>query len=78
MDYYLEDKLISVKCGKLFLVILFDLDDFKDINDILGYFVGDIVIKKIVKIFVSVSSKYEFLVCYGGDEFLIIISKYEK
>ncbi|WP_269059428.1 GGDEF domain-containing protein [Acholeplasma laidlawii] len=33
MDYYLDDKLIRAKRGKLFSAILFDLDDFKDIND---------------------------------------------
>ncbi|NWH12024.1 GGDEF domain-containing protein [Acholeplasma laidlawii] len=78
MDYYLEDKLISAKRGKPFSAILFDLDDFKDINDTLGHSVGDIAIKKTAKILASASSKHEFLARYGGDEFLIITSKYEK
>lgn len=78
MDYYLEDKLLGVKRGKPFTAILFDLDDFKDINDIFGHSVGDDAIKKTAKILASASSKNEFLARYGGDEFLIITSKYEK
>ncbi|PII04067.1 hypothetical protein B9P96_003085 [Acholeplasma laidlawii] len=58
MDYYLEDKLISAKRGKPFSAILFDLDDFKDINDTLGHSVGDIAIKKTAKILASASSKH--------------------
>lgn len=78
MDYYLDEKLIRAKQGKPFTAILFDLDDFKDINDTLGHSVGDIAIKKTAKILASASSKNEFLARYGGDEFLIITSKYEK
>lgn len=78
MDYYLDEKLIRAKQGKPFTAILFDLDDFKDINDKLGHSVGDIAIKKTAKILASASSKNEFLARYGGDEFLIITSKYEK
>lgn len=78
MDYYLDEKLKRTKRGKPFSAILFDLDDFKDINDTLGHSVGDIAIKKTAKILASASSKNEFLARYGGDEFLIITSKYEK
>ncbi|WIF88645.2 GGDEF domain-containing protein [Acholeplasma laidlawii] len=78
MDYYLDEKLIRAKRGKPFSAILFDLDDFKDINDTLGHSVGDIAIKKTAKILANASSKNEFLARYGGDEFLIITSKYEK
>lgn len=75
MDYYLDDKLLGVKRGKPFAAILFDLDDFKDINDTLGHSIGDEAIKKTAKLLAKAISKSEFLARYGGDEFLIITSK---
>lgn len=56
----------------LFLVI-FDVDNFKMINDQNGHLVGDRVLTKIGEIFKSVLRETDKAFRYGGDEFIIIL-----
>jgi diguanylate cyclase (GGDEF)-like protein len=56
----------------LFLV-MFDVDQFKMINDQNGHLVGDQVLTRISDIFKSVLRKTDKAFRYGGDEFLIIM-----
>ncbi len=58
------------KVGVLFI----DLDNFKEINDVLGHHVGDLVLKKIAKKLKSVIRKSDILSRLGGDEFTVIIN----
>jgi len=51
---------------------MFDIDDFKCINDNFGHKIGDYVIKKIVRITQSTIRKSDIIGRYGGDEFLVI------
>lgn len=59
--------------GKILLTI-FDIDDFKSINDIYGHQTGDHIIKKVSEILIKYSKKGEFPIRYGGDEFVLISS----
>ena len=60
------------KSGKMSL-ILFDLDNFKKVNDIHGHVVGDIVLKTIVEnTKSSLNPDYTFA-RYGGEEFAILL-----
>lgn len=57
--------------------IVFDVDNFKSINDSYGHLVGDEVIKQLGKTCLDlISSKNEFVARYGGDEFVIILRNY--
>ena len=47
----------------VFSIMMFDIDDFKKINDNLGHLVGDESLRK-----------NDYIGRYGGDEFLIILS----
>lgn len=53
-------------------VAMIDVDDFKHINDTYGHGAGDIVLKKIVEVIQSGIRETDFVVRYGGDEFLLI------
>jgi len=53
-------------------ILMFDIDDFKCINDNFGHKIGDYVIKKIVRITQSTIRKSDIIGRYGGDEFLVI------
>lgn len=71
------DKLSRKRKGE-FSAIVFDIDDFKDINDLYGHIYGDrvlIVISKILE--KSAGNKKITCIRYGGDEFIVITPKEE-
>ncbi len=53
--------------------ILFDIDDFKYVNDVYGHYAGDMVIKEIGRILLKYSNETFHAIRFGGDEFIIII-----
>ncbi len=54
-------------------ILMFDIDDFKNINDTYGHDVGDIVLMDIAKILKS-SVRITDIACrWGGEEFMILL-----
>ncbi len=58
-------------CG----VALIDIDNFKLINDSLGYLVGDEVLKKVVETIQTSIRQNDEVGRYGGEEFLIVFKE---
>lgn len=56
----------------LFL-LMFDIDDFKKINDTFGHNVGDSVLKELVKLVSQSIRKSDIFVRWGGEEFAILL-----
>jgi diguanylate cyclase (GGDEF)-like protein len=56
-------------------MIIFDIDNFKNINDTYGHNIGDYVLKKIVDIAKETIRKIDYLIRWGGEEFMIISSE---
>jgi diguanylate cyclase (GGDEF)-like protein len=54
-------------------VLLFDLDNFKEINDTFGHAVGDRVLTQVAAVMARETREGDFVVRYGGDEFLIVM-----
>lgn len=54
-------------------VILFDVDNFKTINDFYGYQVGDVILKDISKLTIETMRSIDEIGRYGGEEFLVIL-----
>jgi diguanylate cyclase (GGDEF)-like protein len=54
-------------------VIMFDLDDFKQINDDLGHAAGDVVLIEISRIMLKNLRKSDFAYRWGGEEFLVLL-----
>jgi diguanylate cyclase (GGDEF)-like protein len=54
-------------------IMLLDIDNFKEINDILGHVYGDEVLKKVAKELIKIQDEKLFISRFGGDEFLILI-----
>jgi diguanylate cyclase (GGDEF)-like protein len=52
----------------------FDLDDFKNINDIYGHAAGDTVLKSVAQILSLQSRRNEELYRLGGDEFALLVA----
>lgn len=58
------------------LVILFiDLDNLKYYNDTYGHQIGDLILIKFAEILKNNSGKEDFIIRYGGDEFIMLCSR---
>lgn len=56
-----------------YILIMFDLDRFKRLNDSYGHLFGDQVLKKICKVISGDIKKIDKFGRYGGEEFLILL-----
>ena len=57
------------------VILFFDADRFKQVNDTYGHTVGDICLKNIASILLSVYGKHGSCYRIGGDEFCVILDK---
>ena len=60
----------------LTMVVLFDVDDFKRINDTYGHNFGDAVLKDVGKLIKETYQEYGFCYRTGGDEFSVLLHDY--
>jgi len=58
--------------GVDYLLLFFDLDDFKEINDRYGHGVGDRVLVQVRWLLENTFRESDDLVRWGGDEFLVV------
>ncbi len=66
-----------VRCGRASCgLVLFDIDDFKKVNDLLGHNAGDRALKMIVSTVARVIRDRDSFIRWGGDEFLIILTAF--
>ena len=59
--------------GSQLVLMMFDLDDFKPINDQYGHACGDEVLKQVAKTLSSQLRRNEVLYRIGGDEFALLL-----
>ena len=62
----------SARTRESFVVAMFDLDGFKQINDERGHPEGDLILKKTAAALSGVVRQGDVLGRYGGDEFLLV------
>ncbi|MGM0534025.1 MAG: diguanylate cyclase [Campylobacterota bacterium] len=61
--------------GDIFSVIMYDIDNFKKINDTYGHKVGDDVLKQMSAMVQKSIRTTDFLFRIGGEEFIILLAK---
>ena len=54
-------------------LLMCDLDDFKQVNDRYGHLMGDFVLSQVAAILKSCVRGSDYIVRYGGDEFLLVL-----
>ena len=64
--------------GEKVAVMVFDLDNFKTVNDSLGHNYGDDLLKHVAQIFQSQVRSEDTVSRQGGDEFTIVLSGMRK
>jgi len=55
-------------------LILFDLDEFKPINDTFGHLAGDRILRDIGSLFIRRTRGDDLVARYGGDEFVMLVA----
>ena len=71
--FELNKRRLEKSLVKGFSLILFDIDDFKQVNDIYGHLMGDFTIRHIASIIKGNVRVSDTCFRYGGDEFAIIL-----
>ena len=59
-------------------LICFDLDNFKNCNDLLGHLEGDTVLRRVGEMLKKITRKSDKAFRYGGDEFFIILPESDR
>ena len=59
--------------GLSLIVVLFDLDDFKQINDQYGHSAGDLALKSFAELLSRSTRGSDLAVRWGGDEFMLLL-----
>jgi diguanylate cyclase (GGDEF)-like protein len=63
----------SARSGRGFCLLMMDLDDLKTINDRLGHFYGDRVLRGVGKVITLGVRQIDTAARYGGDEFVVLL-----
>lgn len=73
-DKNIELLKLEARSKNLYLgVIIFDIDDFKKVNDTYGHSCGDNVLIELVKLIKKNIRKSDVLIRWGGEEFMLLI-----
>ena len=59
-------------------IVMIDLDDFKMINDTYGHLIGDAYLREFARFLIRSFKGKDFIVRYGGDEFIIVLTDVGK
>jgi diguanylate cyclase (GGDEF)-like protein len=70
---YLDSLLSANAYGDQVMLLILDLDNFKQINDSLGHMVGDEVLREVGQCLLTITTDGELLARLGGDEYALIV-----
>lgn len=74
LQMHLETEFAAAARGRNLVIVLFDLDNFKQYNDSLGHVAGDEALRLVAKILESETRSMHLVARYGGDEFISVQS----
>ena len=72
-SYFQENQARLVRNKINHALLVFDLDNFKKINDSLGHQIGDAILCQVAQRMLNIGRKQDTVYRLGGDEFSIII-----
>lgn len=68
-----EHRLAQARQGKGLSILIFDLDDFKAVNDRYGHLVGDAVLAEVCRRCALSLRREDVFARYGGEEFVVLL-----
>ena len=74
LQLHLEREIAAAERGRRLVLILFDLDSFKQYNDTLGHVVGDRILRAFAEVLADENRAMNLVARYGGDEFVSVLS----
>jgi diguanylate cyclase (GGDEF)-like protein/PAS domain S-box-containing protein len=66
------------RSGRVFALIMYDIDHFKDINDQYGHMVGDQVLEELSALVLKEKRDSDQAFRYGGEEFVLLLPETSK
>ena len=79
LDERLEQAIARAsRFNQLGALLFLDLDHFKEINDSLGHFMGDELLRNVAQRLQDTCRKQDVVSRFGGDEFIIIFEDIQK
>lgn len=74
LDFHVKNAMMRAKSkNEVFSILLFDLDDFKKINDIYGHECGDEILKMVANTISKGVKRVDYVFRWGGEEFMVIL-----
>lgn len=73
LDLYLENNIKGRPVNKIVLLMMIDVDKFKEINDTWGHEMGDKALKHCAAILRKCFHHRDFIARYAGDEFVVVL-----
>ena len=68
----------SRRNGHALAIILFDIDDFKSINDSYGHLAGDFILRESCQACKVIVRSYDVFARFGGEEFIFLLPDTDK
>jgi diguanylate cyclase (GGDEF)-like protein len=76
---YLSESVVQTKKENRHIAIyIIDIDNFKRLNNYLGYSIGDDVMKAITKLLQSILSPTDYIARLGNDEFVMVVNRIQS
>jgi diguanylate cyclase len=73
-----DQEIAALTAGKSLAVLCFDLDKFKEVNDLFGHAAGDKVLQMVASRITAVLGERQMLARLGGDEFAVLVPDIEN
>lgn len=75
LQIHLDKEVAAAKRGRGLVLVVFDLDDFKQYNDTLGHIAGDEILCAFARILDDENRAMNLVARFGGDEFMSVLSE---
>ena len=78
LDYALSHFSVLPNLSQPSVILMLDIDSFKEVNDTYGHLVGDTVLKEMVTAFQIGFREHDRIARWGGDEFVLLLTNVES